>query len=62
MVQFMFAHVINAILTKVSVVNYVVFTCDEVNTMDNGSWICDVALGENSHADLSSKGYWWNMS
>jgi hypothetical protein len=33
-----------------------------VNTMDNGSWICDVALGENSHADLSSKGYWWNMS
>jgi hypothetical protein len=35
----MFVHVINVILAKVSTTNYVVFTCDEVSTMDNGSWI-----------------------
>jgi len=23
----------------ISIINYVAFTCDEVNTMDNGSWI-----------------------
>jgi len=39
MVEFMNVHVINAILTKVFAPNYVVLTCDEVSTMDNGSWI-----------------------
>ncbi len=28
-----------AILAIISIVNYVALTCDEVNTMDNGSWI-----------------------
>ncbi len=39
MVEFMNVHVINAILAKVFAPNYVVLTCDEVSTMDNGSWI-----------------------
>jgi hypothetical protein len=30
---------INAILANVFFVNYVAFTCDEVNIMDNGNWI-----------------------
>jgi hypothetical protein len=39
MVEFMNVHVINAILAKVFAPNYVALTCDEVSTMDNGSWI-----------------------
>ncbi len=39
MVEFMYAHVTNVILAKVSTPNYVAFTCDEVSTMHNWSWI-----------------------
>ncbi len=45
MAEFMFAHVINAILAKVSIANYVAFTCDEVSIVDNGSWISIHAYG-----------------
>jgi hypothetical protein len=31
--------VISAILANVFFVNYVAFTCDEVNIVDNGNWI-----------------------
>jgi hypothetical protein len=39
MVEFMYAQVTKAILTTISIANYMVLTCDEVNTMDNGGWI-----------------------
>jgi len=39
MAQFMYAQVIKDILTIISIANYVVFTCDEMNTMDNGGWV-----------------------
>ncbi len=39
MVQFMYAHVTNAIIVILSIVNYVAFTCDEVNIKDIGSCI-----------------------
>jgi hypothetical protein len=38
-VKFMFVQVTNAIITKVSIANYVASTCDKVSIMDNGSWI-----------------------
>lgn len=37
MAKFMYAQVTNAIVTIVHVANYVAFTCDEVNMLDNGS-------------------------
>jgi hypothetical protein len=39
MVEFMYVHVIEAILATIFITNYVAFPCDEVNIMDNGSWI-----------------------
>jgi hypothetical protein len=39
MAKFMYAQVINAIVAIVSIANYVAFTCDEVNMVDNGNWI-----------------------
>jgi hypothetical protein len=42
MAEFLFAHVI---LAKVSTDNYVAFTCDEMSTVDNGSWISVHAYG-----------------
>jgi hypothetical protein len=39
MAQFMYAQVTKAILTIISIANYVVFTCHEMNTMDNGGWV-----------------------
>jgi hypothetical protein len=36
MVEFMYAQVTKAILATISIANYMVLTCDEVNTMDNG--------------------------
>jgi hypothetical protein len=35
----MYAQVTKVILTIISIANYVVFTCDEMNTMDNGGWV-----------------------
>jgi len=39
MAQFMYAQMTKAILTIISIANYVLFTCDEMNTMDNGGWV-----------------------
>jgi hypothetical protein len=39
MVEFIYAQMINKILGIVSVFNYVALTCDEVSTIDIGSWI-----------------------
>ncbi len=39
MVEFMYAHVIEAILATIFITNYVALPCDEVNILDNGSWI-----------------------
>jgi len=39
MVEFMYAHVIEAILATIFIINYVALPCDEVNILDNGSWI-----------------------
>ncbi len=39
MVEFMYAQMINKNLGIVSTFNYVVLTCDEVSTIDIGSWI-----------------------
>jgi hypothetical protein len=39
MVEFMYVQVTKVIMVTISIANYVAFTCDEVNTMDNGSWI-----------------------
>jgi hypothetical protein len=39
MVEFMYAQVINKILGIVSSSNYVALICDEVNILDNRSWI-----------------------
>ncbi len=36
MAKFMYVQVIKAILATISIANYVVFTCDDMNTMDNG--------------------------
>ncbi len=35
----MYVQVTKVIMVTISIVNYVAFTCDEVNFMDNGSWI-----------------------
>ncbi len=39
MVEFMYAQMINKILGTVFAFNYVALTCDEVSTIDIGSWI-----------------------
>jgi hypothetical protein len=39
MVEFMYVHVTKVIVATISIANYVALTCDEVNIMDNGSWI-----------------------
>jgi hypothetical protein len=39
MVEFMYAQVTEAILAIIFFVNYVALPCDEVNIVDNGSWI-----------------------
>jgi len=39
MAEFMYVQVTKVIMVIISIANYVAFTCDEVNTMDNGSWI-----------------------
>jgi hypothetical protein len=43
MANFMYAQVTNAIVAIVHVANYVAFTCDEVNMVENGSWISNHA-------------------
>jgi hypothetical protein len=39
MAELMYVQVIKVIMATISIAIYVAFTCDEVNTMDNGSWI-----------------------
>ncbi len=41
--KFMYAQISDAIVAIVYVANYVAFICDEVNMVDNGSWISNHA-------------------
>jgi hypothetical protein len=40
LVEFMYMQVQDTIVKAIQLAKFIVYSCDEVTTIDNGSWIC----------------------